>query len=946
MVPVEGVSGDCRDTVLARGPTKEGLRDSEQRYQILFEHAPCALVVLDLDSGYFVEANEQAVRLFGLPREALFQPGPVEPSASTQAEGRSPRAWAMEKIQQALAGATPTFEWIHRDAAGREFPCEVRLVRLPLLGRNLILGAVTDIAERKRAEQVQTDQARVLALGADLEMAVIEKGSLQSLLQKCTEVLVRHLDVALARIWTHNEHDNMLELMASAGMYTRIDGTHARVPVGAHRIGLIALEQRMHLTNAVIGDPRIHDQEWARREGMVAFAGCPLFVEGRLVGVLAMFARHPLAEPVSSHLASIADVIAQLIQRKHTEEGLRESEQRLRRFFDATVEGIAFQEGGRVLDANPAIAAQFGYELTEVIGKPIVDFVAPQSRDLVRRNSEFMEAAYEAVGLRKDGSTFPMELHGKNFIYCGHKQRVTAVRDISEHKRTEENLRKEKELTDALIESLPGGAYLVDARGKILRWNRYGEAATGYSGDDFARMNQMDLVPPEERARVQAELVTAFQRGHNRVELNILTKNGARVPFLLTAVRIMRDGAPFLVGLGVDLREQRRAERALKESEERKRVILESSLDAIISIDHLGLVIEWNRAAQEIFGFSSAEVMGKEMATLIVPPHLRESHRKGLARYQETGEGPVLGKRFEFSALRADGSQFPVELTIVHTPFGGMPTFTAFVRDITSRKRYEEELHRLNAELEQRVQQRTAELEAANQELEAFSYTVSHDLRTPLRAIDGFTKKLTREYEAQLPAEASRQLGRVRANAQQMGQLIDDLLAFSRLGRQTLRKQPVAPAELVRQAIADLRSEWEERQVEIHVGNLPDCDLPACEGDPALLKQVFLNLLSNAFKYSRDRVPAVIEVGSYQDAQGECVYFVKDNGAGFDMRYADKLFGVFQRLHRPEEYEGTGVGLAIVRRIIHRHGGRIWAEAEVDTGATFYFTLTGEMSCP
>lgn len=245
-------------------------------------------------------------------------------------------------------------------------------------------------------------------------------------------------------------------------------------------------------------------------------------------------------------------------------------------------------------------------------------------------------------------------------------------------------------------------------------------------------------------------------------------------------------------------------------------------------------------------------------------------------------------------------------------------------------------LRKMNEELEQRVQERTGELRAANRELEAFSYSVSHDLRAPLRAITGFSRILLEDYALQLPDEAQHYLKIVDNGGQQMGQLIDDLLTFSRLGRIELRKQPVATADLVQQVLEDLQAEQSGRQVEITLG-----DLLPCRAEPSLLKQVFVNLLSNALKYSRQREVAHIEVGC-REHDGKQVYFVKDNGVGFDMQYAEKLFGVFQRLHRAEEYEGTGVGLAIVQRIVQRHGGRVWAEAALGQGATFYFTLEGD----
>jgi signal transduction histidine kinase len=245
-------------------------------------------------------------------------------------------------------------------------------------------------------------------------------------------------------------------------------------------------------------------------------------------------------------------------------------------------------------------------------------------------------------------------------------------------------------------------------------------------------------------------------------------------------------------------------------------------------------------------------------------------------------------------------------------------------------------LQQARDELEQRVIERTAQLEAANRELEAFSYSISHDLRAPLRAINGFARILLEEHAPDLGEEAQEYCQLMRDNAQYMGQLIDDLLAFSRLSRQPLSKQPVVPADLVQQALHDLRAMQEERHIDVRIGALPPC-----QADPTLLKQVLVNLLSNALKFTSQRQVPVIEVGC-REAGGEHVYFVKDNGVGFNMAYADKLFGVFQRLHRAEEYEGTGVGLAIVQRIIHRHGGRIWAEAEVNQGATFFFTLEGE----
>lgn len=260
----------------------------------------------------------------------------------------------------------------------------------------------------------------------------------------------------------------------------------------------------------------------------------------------------------------------------------------------------------------------------------------------------------------------------------------------------------------------------------------------------------------------------------------------------------------------------------------------------------------------------------------------------------------------------------------------------AFNDMLTQIQQRDAELQKAHDELEQRVMDRTVQLEAANKELEAFSYSVSHDLRAPLRAVNGFSRILLDDYAVALAPEAQRYLGLISDSGRQMGQLIDDLLAFSRLSRQPLAKQSVRPADLVRQALSDLRPALEGRRVDLAID-----EVPACQADPALLKQVLVNLLANAIKFTSKREVASIHVGCRHE-NATPVYFVEDNGVGFDMRYADKLFGVFQRLHRAEEYEGTGVGLAIVQRIIHRHGGRIWAEAAVDQGTTFFFTLAEE----
>jgi PAS domain S-box-containing protein len=289
-------------------------------------------------------------------------------------------------------------------------------------------------------------------------------------------------------------------------------------------------------------------------------------------------------------------------------------------------------------------------------------------------------------------------------------------------------------------------------------------------------------------------------------------------------------------------------------------------------------------------------------------------------------------KGIEVTAIRKDGSTFPLIVynTAImegETPIGSRGGFV----DITNLKNIEAEIRNLNRELEQRVADRTRQLVEVNRNLESFTYSVSHDLRAPLRAISGFSSILLHDLP-DIPEADRKYLNLIQQNANEMGQLIDDLLGFSRLGQYSLQKKPVLLATLVREVIQDMKTETNLVKVEFRIG-----DLPLCKADPVLMRQLVANLLSNAIKFSRVRDHPVVEIGSLIK-DGKQVYFVRDNGIGFDMRYATKIFGVFERLDTTDEYEGTGVGLAIVLRIIELHGGKIWVESEVDKGTTFYFT--------
>jgi PAS domain S-box-containing protein len=396
-----------------------------------------------------------------------------------------------------------------------------------------------------------------------------------------------------------------------------------------------------------------------------------------------------------------------------------------------------------------------------------------------------------------------------------------------------------------------------------------------------------------------------------------------RVPIEVWAAPV-RDAAgrvAFAVAAFNDIAERLRIEGALRESEERFRTLAATANDAIVSADSSGAVTYFNPAAERIFGHRASDVAGQPL-TALMPERFRDAHRAGLARYLATGEPRVVGRTVELAGLRRDGSEFPLELSLAAWRRGSAVAFTAIIRDITARKAAEDALRRY-----------AAQLETANAELDAFAYSVSHDLRAPLRAIDGFSQALLEDYAARLDAAGREHLERVRQATRRMGQLIDDLLNLSRVTRAQMQLGPVDLSALARRIAADLRRLEPARDVEFVVA--PDL---VVRGDPGLLQVALENLLGNAWKFTAPRPRARIEVGVTQ-RDGRAVYFVRDDGVGFDMRYADKLFGAFQRLHGTAEFAGTGIGLATVQRIIHRHGGRVWAEGAVGRGATFYFTL-------
>lgn len=425
-----------------------------------------------------------------------------------------------------------------------------------------------------------------------------------------------------------------------------------------------------------------------------------------------------------------------------------------------------------------------------------------------------------------------------------------------------------------------------------------------------------------------------FVTGSLGEEVAIKTlKSGATDYVLKHALGNLVPAVQRALSQAADRARRKEAEEELRRNQARKSAILNAAMDAIITIDHEGKIRGWNRSAETTFGYTRDQAIGKEMAELIIPPDLRMAQRQGLIRHVSGRESMPPNRRYETRAMRADGSEFPVEIALARIPLEGLPMFTGFVRDITDRKKSEQHISELNADLERRVRERTIQLETANKELEAFSYSVSHDLRAPVRHIEGFIQVLEPMAAGQLSDEARSVLKMISRSARQMNRLIEGLLAFSRTNRAEMVFTDVDVQILITEVRNELRNQARDRSIEWVIGKMP-----AVRGDPITLRQVFCNLLSNALKYTGTRPQARIEIAA-EPKDDETIFYVRDNGVGFDPQYIDRLFGVFQRLHPATQFEGAGIGLAIVRRIIARHGGRTWAQGARDHGATFYFSL-------
>lgn len=609
---------------------------------------------------------------------------------------------------------------------------------------------------------------------------------------------------------------------------------------------------------------------------------------------------------------------------------LRESEARFRSLAETATDAIiSADERGEIVYFNPAAEKLFGHAARDVLGRSLTllmperfhaAHLAGLERYLSTGRARVVGRTVELAGRRKDGSEFPLEL-SLGAWKSGTRSFFTAIlHDISERKALESRSRDQERYRTA-VAAAPTAMLMVDPDGRIVLANDRAEQLFGYGKDELVGAGVEDLVPQKARgshAGYRAAFMAspqAREMGAGR-DLYAVRKDGTEVPVEigLNPVR-MQDGV-FVLAAVVDITERRK-------SEERFRTAVESSPSAMLMVDGAGRIVLANAQAERLFGYARRDLLGESVERL-VPPSVRDRHPGYRTAFFAAPQVRPMGEGRDLFALRKDGVEIPVEIGLnpIQTREGAF--VLASIVDITERRK---------AETAARERQAREAAEAANRELESFSYSVSHDLRTPLRSISGFSAALVEDCAGALSPEGLGHLQRILSAVERMSALIDGLLGLSRLSRESMVVETLDLSAMAWDIIGELRRTQPNREVEVDIE-------PGLEarGDRAQLKIALQNLLDNAWKFTARTVRPRIEFRSEREGERR-VFVLRDNGAGYDMAYADKLFGAFQRLHGAHEFPGNGIGLATVQRVLHRHGGRIWAEGAVGRGAIFRFTL-------
>jgi PAS domain S-box-containing protein len=641
----------------------------------------------------------------------------------------------------------------------------------------------------------------------------------------------------------------------------------------------------------------------------------------------------------------------ELTARAEADALLRESEARFRNVFESANVGKSITMPNGRVHVNAAFAAMLGYAREELDAATWQQLTPPDEIASVQAELAPLlggarsSARFQKQYVHKDGSSVWADVSTtlQRAADGTPKYFITTIVDITDRVHGELALRRSEERFAAAFQLGPAGSTIFrSADGLIVEAN-----------DTFCRLFEFEREEVIGRSAMELGLVTpalssadscqeSATGGVREVDLRARTKSGRTLDLLVSSQPIAFGGVPHHLTTLVDVTARTHAEASLRESEARFAQAFHSSPIGTFVATLDGTYVDANQAFCDLVGCPRAALIGHRVGVF---DNATAALRDCVIAEADGIGGTLQG--IEHSIPHVDGSTRHIVFSTTIIDLDGVPHRLSTCQDVTQRKQAEAAVQLMNDELERRIAERTAQLQASNKELEAFAYSVSHDLRAPLRAVDGYMSILQEQYGERMSEEGQRICGIVRQNAQKLGRLIDELLEFSRIGRTELRRAGVDMEALVRSAFQEITTDAVRSRISFTVGALP-----AVDGDAMLLRTLWVNLLDNAIKFSSRQARAVIEVGCDRGEQatggagvaseaGVGVYFVRDNGAGFDMRYVGKLFGMFERLHAEREFAGTGVGLAIVQRIVHRHGGRVWADGVPGAGATFYFTLGG-----
>ena len=605
---------------------------------------------------------------------------------------------------------------------------------------------------------------------------------------------------------------------------------------------------------------------------------------------------------------------------------------------------VVVNQGGEIVLLNVQAEKQFGYRRDELVGQKVKNIIpegfaerliADGTRSAAEVLAQHIGTGLELIGQRKDGSEFPIEImlspleSADGILVTAAIRDITTRRDEEKHlaqmegrrRLAEEALRESEESYRMLLHGIQDYAiFMMDPRGQILNWNAGAERIKGYIAEEIIGRNFSCFFPPEdiERGRPEEVLRTTAENGRHEEQGMRMRKDGSRFLASLTFTAL-RDPAGNLRGFSEfshDLSES-------KESGAKYRGLLEAAPDAMVVVNHGGEIVLLNLQAEKQFGYYRDELVGQKV-TNIIPEGFAERLIADALRSAEDALAQQIGTGIELTGRRKDGSGFPIEIMLSPLESAEGVLVTAAIRDITKRKKAE-------ANLLQKVE----ELNRSNQELEQFAYIASHDLQEPLRMVASYTQLLSRRYKGQLGSDADEFIAFAVDGASRMQRLIQDLLAYSRAGTKAKLLFDTSSEEALQQALVNLRGAIEESHAVV-----THDPLPTVLADEMQLVQLFQNLVGNAVKYQNPGIPR-IHISAARNGGNKWRFSIKDNGLGIDSQYFDKIFGMFQRLHKREEFAGTGVGLAICKKIVERHGGSISVESQPGHGSTFHFALEG-----